>query len=280
MTGRRTIVGLCMLCALAFSAIAAQSASAVTKGTTAFTCKEVATGTGHFKKAHCKPEDAGTGATSNWDHVAIEKDTTTELRGGNAKTNKETNGPEPTFLKETIAGVPLELESTTTVGIGTMFNRVDAVTGEHYVEGEGEIIYENVTVKAPAGKGCKVYTDTQPGKTKGAEKIVDTKVKATTKGQGDFLKFEPQAGAFATFFIECTTKVEGLEGTWEITGSIKCPTDGATVVCTHTETTTQNTLKGKGSKAGLEGKLTIEGKDPNIVGDSFRALSTTTVETP
>jgi hypothetical protein len=34
MTGRRAIVGLCMLCALLVSAFAAQSASAVTKGTT------------------------------------------------------------------------------------------------------------------------------------------------------------------------------------------------------------------------------------------------------
>jgi uncharacterized membrane protein len=37
MTGRRAIVGICMLCSLFISAVAAQSAMAVS-GTTAFTC--------------------------------------------------------------------------------------------------------------------------------------------------------------------------------------------------------------------------------------------------
>ena len=74
MTGRRAIAGLCMLSALLISAVAAQSAMAIT-GTTAFTCKEVTAGTGHFKGAHCKPSDAGTGVGANWDHEAVPQDT-------------------------------------------------------------------------------------------------------------------------------------------------------------------------------------------------------------
>jgi len=41
MASRKTIAGLCLLCALGLSAFAAQSASAAVAGTTAFTCKKL-----------------------------------------------------------------------------------------------------------------------------------------------------------------------------------------------------------------------------------------------
>jgi hypothetical protein len=284
MNGRKAIVGLCMLCALVFSAFAAQSASAVTKGTTAFTCKEVSPNTGNFKKAHCKAADAGTG---NFSDIEVAENTTTEIELTNEKTNAETNAAVGTAFKETIGGVELELKSPKVTGtqIGTekssLTNKKDATTGEHFIEGTALYHYSGVEVVKPAGKGCKVFTDETATKTKGAEGIVDVHLNASTKGQGDFINFTPATGsAFATFFIECTTSIPAVEGTWEITGSAKCPVDGATILCTHTEVTTQNTLKGKGSKAGIEGPVTVLGRDPALSETVYTPLSVTTKETP
>lgn len=286
MTGRRAVIGLCMLCALAFSAFAAQSAAASTKGTTAFTCKNVGTNLGKFTKAHCKPGDAGTG---NFEHVGIAANTTTEITGTNDKTNADTSGPTEARLKAIIGGVETELVATTVHGTGTMTNAIETAEqpnpGEHYAHGTGTITYTGVTVAKPAGKGCKVFTDTLPGKTKGAEGVVDTRpLIATTTGEGDFVKFEGEEKdalgnpIFASFFVECTTKVPALEGTWDVIGSITCKTDGATILCDHNEITTQNKLKAKGNKAGLSGALTISGRANS--GEATTPLSTTTVETP
>src|ERR1700742_1771954 len=83
MSQRRTIIGLCMLSALAFSATAAQSASAATKSLTVFTCK-VPTGKEFdekrvdgvaFKDEHCK-EESGSGT---FRHVTVPAETTTEI---------------------------------------------------------------------------------------------------------------------------------------------------------------------------------------------------------
>jgi hypothetical protein len=266
-----------MLCALAISAFAAQSAAATTKGTTAFTCKEVAAGTGTFKKAHCKAADAGTG---NFSHVQVAENTATTIRGTNENTGPETGSTPTISLKNTIGGVEYEIQVALVQGEGTLTNAKDPETGEHYVHGQGNLVFSGAAVTKPSGKGCKPYTDTE-SKTKGAEGVIDASFKATTKGQGDFVKFEPLvAGTFATYFVECTTKVPAMEGTWEVGGSLKCPLDGATVVCKHAEVTEQNTLKGKGVKTGIEGSLTLSGKDPVAGEEVFTPLSVTTVETP
>jgi hypothetical protein len=272
MNGRKAVVGLCMLCALVFSAFAAQSASAVTKGTTAYTCVK---GAGNFLTEHCVVGETG----GTYGHVEIPKDTTTEITGSNSKSNGTTTGPESARLKETIGGVETELVSEEVSGSGWMTN-AQAANGEHFAHGEGTITYSKVKVTKPAGKGCEVFADN--GGTKGEKEMVTTNaLKATTKEQEMFVKFEPAAGAvFATFFIECTTKVAALEGTWEITGSLKCPTNGATIKCDHNEITTQNTLKGKGNKAGLAGPLTLIGKDGPKGDVTYNPLSVTTVETP
>jgi hypothetical protein len=276
MNGRRAIVGLCMLCALVFSAFAAQGAAAATKGTTAFTCIQDPFGT--LIGAHCLT----TGSGEKYSHVAIAENTTTELKGTNANTASGTTAAAPSILKVTIAGTPLELQATTVTGTGSATNK-KAASGEHFVSGTGEIVYTGVTVLKPEGKGCDVYEDNAGVEgTKGTVKTV--KLKATTEGQGDFLKFEPNEGTtFANFFITCTNPEvpEVLKGTWTVTGSLKCPVTGATTVCGHEEITTQNTLKAKGSKAGLSGALTISGRDPlTDPATQFRPLSNTTVETP
>ena len=278
MTGRRAMFGLCMMCALVFSAIAAQAASA---GQTAFTCVESAA-TKQFASAHCVPGETG----SKFGHVIIPNTENgnplvTHAKLSNANTDSATTGPTNSILKETIAATNLELESKGVIeGLGTLQN--EEVGGEMRASATSEekgITYNGVIVKAPAGKGCKVFED--KGGVPGAEGVVKTKPvtgRTIANGAIDEVIIEPVAPTvFATFFIEgCEAVVpEALRGKWEITGSIKCPTNGATIVCSHASITTQNTLKGKGSKAGLEGKATITaGKLP--VGEPTNPVSVTT----
>jgi len=277
MIGRRSIVGLCLLCAIAFSAFAAQGASAATKGTTAFTC--INSGTGKLWGAHCLASNPGGGATQTWEHVAIAENTTTEIKANTE--NGTTATPVETRLKSTVAGIATVLKSTLAHGEGTMTNKKDATTGEHYAEGGGTITFTNVTVLEPAGNGCKIFTDTSEGK-EGEEGVIHTEpLTATTKGQEDFLKLEG-AGAekiFARFWIKkCNAEFAFLEGTKTVTGSVKGVPSGATTKFSHTETTTQNTLKFGGNKAGIEGQLTLEGRSGPT--GAYHPLSATTVETP
>lgn len=283
MIGRKAIFGVCMLCVLAVSALAAQGATAVTKGTTAFTCKEKKEPVGPgFSKAHCRPADAvSTGA--KYEHVAIPEHTTTEITGTNAKTSAETTQSSVWRLKTVVAGLEVELSATGLHAEGWATNAIDP-TGEHYVHGTGSAVFTGVAVTKPAGKGCKVFTDDDSGPEpkEGAEGVVDTEpLVATTTQQGDFLKFQPDEGdVLASFWITCTPKFPALEGTWQVTGSVKGVPDGATVNFTHAETTAQGTLKVKGNKAGLEGSVTFSGRDPELKETIYTPLSATTVETP
>jgi hypothetical protein len=278
MTGRSAIAGICMLCALAISAVAAQSAMAVT-GTTAFTCVKDPAGT--LKGEHCLTGGPG----ENYKHVEIAQDTTTEIEVTNAKTQNETKEASSQIFKITIAGVPLEFKATGVSGTGTLTNKKDAATGEHYVTGTIAYKYTGVTVAAPAGKGCEVFTDKGPGEPHGPAGEIDWHVDFTTQGVGDSIKFTPAASTgvgapMAKFNITCGGKVPALEGTWEITGSTTCkPTapTGATIHCVHNEITTANTLKAKGVKIGIEGTITVSGRANS--GEPYKPLSFTTVTT-
>lgn len=278
MTGRRTIIGLCMLAMLAFSAVAAQSAMAAT-GTTAFTCKvpsgsDVPVGT-PFNKAHCK--DADTDAKGTFRHVEIKEGTTTDITGTNEKTGPETNEASITRLHSIISGVEVELSATGVHGEGTMVNEKTA-EGEHFARGSGQIHYTGVEVTKPAGKGCKAYSK-KPSEG-GVEKTITTnELTATTKGQGDRLQFNPPAsGIFVEFYVEGCS-IAALNGPYKVEGSIKGTPDGATTKFGRTETTEQKTLKLRGQNAGIEGELTISGKDTTAGDPEFTPLSVTTVTT-
>lgn len=251
-----------MLCALAFSAIAAQGASA-SKGTTAFTCKKTGAG-GSFTKAHCKAADAGAGEYS---HVEVAEGTTTEISG----VNTTTGGEKPAVrLHNVQAGVEYEAIANGLSGTGWVTNAKDPGTGEHYVHGEMEVQLSELTITKPAGKGCKIKEGS----------INSKSLKATTKGQGDFLKFEPAEGTVMTEYSVEGCSIAGLNGTYSVTGSFKCPIDGATINCSRTETTAQGTLSEKGQKSGVEGTMTLTAKDPKEGGGEYTPLSATTVETP
>jgi hypothetical protein len=103
-------------------------------------------------------------------------------------------------------------------------------------------------VTKPAGKGCVV---------KGGE-VKTNEIAATSKGLTNQLEITPAAGTeFASLTIQSCT-VAGLNNTFPVTGSLKLATSGATTTSTHSESTTQNTLKFAGQKTGLDGAITIK----------------------
>jgi hypothetical protein len=251
------------LCLLAIGAIAVPGASATT-GTTAFTCAKKATeGGAGFSKEHCKPSDAvATGA--KFEHKAIPENTTTEVRVTNAKTGTGTETATVAKLRSVRAGVELELQATGVEDIAEMQNKI--VGGEPVISGTGVTTYSGVTVTKPAGKGCTVE----------GGKIVTKLLAGTSAGQGMEGKLTPATGTtFATFTISGCS-VSALNGTYEVTGSIKCPGEGATVLCTHTATTAQNTLLLGGQKAGIEVATTFSGRANST--QAFTPLAVTTVE--
>ncbi len=250
MIGRKSIVGLCMLCALVFSAFAAQSAAAST-GTTAVTCKKGLTG---FKDNHCK--EAGSGAET-WGHETFTG--TTELQGTGGLTK----------LHSVISGVEVELQSTEIMGSGSMENMVVAgENGEHTANGTGVIQYTGVTVTKPAGKGCVVTTG----------EVTTQTLKATTAGQGMGLKFEPNSGTLFAEFNVTGCSIAALNGKYEVKGSVIGEPVGATTVTTAAGTTAQGTLTLRGQKAGIDGALTLDGRRNNT--EPWTALAATTVTTP
>ncbi|HEX6666681.1 MAG TPA: hypothetical protein VF081_08815 [Solirubrobacterales bacterium] len=278
MNRHKAIVGLCMLCALLFSAFAAQSASAIT-GTTAFTCKKNAAPEDR-RGEHCLNE--GT-APKEYGHVPIAENTTTELIASNAKTLNNTAESSVIKLRLTVAGIPVELQATGLSGSGWIENK-KAASGEHYSHTKGTTTFTGVTVTEPKERGCKVYTHKEDGSGNPGEEgevgVIHTKeLTGTTEGQGDNFKFTPAAGeVFANFWLTCTTKVEACEGTWSIVGSVKGQPNGTTSTLNHATTTAENTLKGRGAKAGFDGNLTISAREKGS-GGAFIPLAETTVTT-
>ena len=207
MIGRKSILGLCMLCALAIAGLAAQSASAQK----AYTCAETGTqvGANKFSDSHCKTPN---GTTGPWRHVAF-----------TGKTNITGSG-EVTKLKSVQSGVTLELQSTELTGSGEMENKEEGATT--WAEGTGTITYKNVTVTLPAGKGCKVVGGS----------VTTNKLAATTKGLTNQLKFTPATGeTFAEFTVEGCS-IGALNHLYTAKGSVIGNTEGATTVTTHNGT--------------------------------------------
>jgi hypothetical protein len=263
-----------MLCALMMSAVAAQGANAETKGNTVFTCKKSAVaGTGTLNDAHCKEQ----GGSKNFEHVGVAAETTTELTGSNILTGTERS---TAVLNSTQAGIAEEIiAKKVSPGAGTPWVKNRTTGAEHYIEGEGKLLYSEVEVTKPAGKGCAVVggqVETKQLRATSMSTEGDPKLAEEMK-----LKFEPAEGTlFAEFEITgCSTSA--LNGVYKVEGSLKTDsleTTGATLVSTEAAVTTQGKLTVRGQKAGIGGSLTIEGKD--AVDSLYTPLSTTTVNTP
>lgn len=254
-------IGVCLLCAVAVGAVAAQGAAGAIKGTTGFTCKEKkeAGGVG-FSDAHCE-KAVGSGAA--FEHVAIPQNQVTEGRVTNTNTAGETVVAK---LKSSIAGVEVELQAKKAVGEASGANKLSGE--EHFSEGTGKTTFTEVSVTKPAGKGCTV---------KGTE-FTTNLLRGTSLGTGMEGKLEPAEGTkFAEFNVEGCS-IAAVNGLYEVTGSIKCSGVGAMVLCTHAATTAQGTLKMRGQKAGVEVTTTATGRANSS--ESFTPLAVTTVETP
>lgn len=262
MSRHRAIVGLCVLCALVFSAISAQGAAAATNGTTAETCGQAATheATHGFKDHECTEAEIGLG--TEFENFPFFFGTGTSVTNITTETKHSL-----AKLESQQAGITEQIVSNTVTGSGSMENKT-AANGEHYAEGTGTLEYLEVEVTKPAGKGCKV---------KGG-KIVTKKLTATTKEQGMFVKVMPFEGTvLAEFEVEgCSTAA--LNGAYKVEGSLKAVPNGITIVCGHVSVTEQKTLKVRGQTAGLDGSVVVSGREGGS--GAFTPLMTRTVETP
>ena len=242
MIGRKTVIGLTMLCALLVSAFAAQAASA--ESTTAYTCSSAAS-TKDFTEEHCKTKSGGAG---NFGHVAIEAGKTTEIIGSDKNLAGERTGA---ILKSTVAGSAIELVASEVNGTGTMSNSLSG--SEMVASGEGKITYSGVTEKL---LGCKVTG--LPG---GVGTVQTKQLAASTQGLAKKLKFTPKEGTvFAEF--ELTECIVGPV-TIKVIGSVIGNPEGATTTTVHNTVTTEKTLRlqsAAGPIAGIAGFLTISGR--------------------
>jgi hypothetical protein len=140
MIGRRSSIGIALLCAFAFCAFAAQSATALVAveatNTTAVTCV-LEGGKEDFEDAHCdKKVTAGTGS---YGHVVIEPDTTTDIDVVNVGTQK---------LNGVLAGVNTEVSCEKAASEKSSIHNVE-VSGKHTVTGTVLINFSDCKVIKP-----------------------------------------------------------------------------------------------------------------------------------
>ncbi len=252
MNGPRAAVGLSLLCALVFCALAAPSAMAV-KGTTAFTCKPIAKAA-TFADEHCtEGVDFGEGFA----HEEIPVDKILDATATNVGTEKKAI---PAKFKTAIAGIAVELEAESfhSCKETSVANLVDekkqmVIAGDYCGE------FTNVVVTKPAGK-CTVTgkaVKLEEGFYEG--RVVLDKI---TKEEEMYFEFRPPEGeVFAEF------KMEGIacpfkNMKFEVNGLVadanpmteEFPLDGATLNFTTEDTETH--LEVGGVPAAFEGTFT------------------------
>ena len=255
MIDRKSILGICILCALMLGVIVAQSAQAV-PGATFVTCEKVAKAANQFTDAHCKEKGEG-----EFKHVEFAPNTTTTATINNNVTGAEVS---PLELKATVASLGVALTAKKATAHTTLENKENATE----MWGEGKTIKKEagssegvVFEEATANLGCTVTG--LPG---GVGKVETQPVSATTKGAGTMATFTPTVGTkIAEFELSGAGCPEFVKAKYPIFGSVTCVIVGATCVFTHTEVTGTKTLRLKnateGPVAGLSGSITIKAKD-------------------
>jgi hypothetical protein len=230
MTGRRVTVGLSLLCALAFCALAAPSAMAAKSGTAYYTC--VIGGTEDFEDEHCTEEVA----EGDWGHELIPP-VTTEVTLTNIKTGTE---KVKTILVGEAGGSLFELEAESFMGEKTT---IENSAGEENMvgTGEGEGTYTGVKVLKPSKK-CGIAG--------GTVKQLPT-TSATT---GMEVEFKPKTGTvFAEFEFTEPEKSCALKGVKvKVEGSATGIPKGGTLQFTKASTeATKEVCEGKKAGVGL-----------------------------
>jgi hypothetical protein len=243
-TAQRTAVGLSLICALLFGALAAQSASAAEgKNTTAYECVK---GEGKdFSDAHCDNHVAG-----EFGHKALGLGKTS-ITVSNEKTKNNTTEAAPAIMKGTVFGVATEIECKTVSGEGSLTNEEPAA-GTHRVKGSVTAKFSTCTVKKPA-LGCTVKQPIEvSSNVEGVEKL-------GTEANEMGLEFKPTGEHFATLKIEgCfVAGTYNVDGTAIATGtpSPKEKWSGATSI--FTEAMTKTTLKLAGNAASITSSTTV-----------------------
>jgi hypothetical protein len=284
MIGRKATVGLSLLCALMFCALAAQSASAQvgTKAekTTAFTC--VAKAKGDFSDAHC--DKKVTPGTGSFGHVEIKPGETTEIEVTNEGTANETKEAEVATLKGTLGGVTVHITCAvaTTNGASkpSWIENVDT-SGKHTVKGRVVIRFSSCTLHKPLKCVVKEPIETI-ALFEGVEELG-----AGKKEMG--LEFKPENAAepFAALTLEnkgaesCALNGKKLEvfGSAIATG-MPAPTEahsGATSMYeTEKEMQTLEVGKGTGQKAEFLGTFTTRMKEKTVGKENPISLTTVT----
>jgi hypothetical protein len=281
MIGRRAVLGLSLLCALLFSAFAAQSASAATNGQTAFTCVKVEANKGDFKDAHCD-ENVGTNKGS-FAHKALTANPTTEVEGTNAGTKNATTESTPAILRGEALLSKVEITCTGVNGAATIENKLVGERHEVAATGTGTgtpkdftVTYTGCTVQKPSTK-CTVEDSVTkiPG-------TIDVRATAATsesigpaKNEMGVVFSPPVVAGVVQPFVEIT-----------FTGGPECPLNGLTVpvrgsaagvgtplntsvhsgaTLNFTDARTTETLTFGGKPAGLVSVVTVKMKGGNPI---------------
>jgi hypothetical protein len=272
MIRQRAVLGLSLLCSLAFCAVVAQSASAApAKNTTAFTCVQGG-GFKDFEDQHCdKKVEPGFG---QFGHEPIPINQTTEITVSNAKTKNNTIESTPTVFKFTLGEKPVEISCKNVHGIGTLHNVEGIASGEHKVTGTLTIKAFECKVLKPLKCAVKEPIEYKT-EFEGVEELGPNK---DTHG----IEFRPHGeggGPLLTIVIEgaeCPVKgIVKVEGTMIATGgpSPKEQHSGATL--NFTNEMTKETLKVGGKPAEHSGSLTL--RMAPITGVEQPPISFTTV---
>lgn len=249
MIGHKTIVGLSLLCALAFLALAASSASAA--GTTAVTC--VAKEGGDFKDAHCGEQvKAGEGKFA---HTAIEPGIETQISLSNEKTGSGTTSAQPLIFTGTLAGAKVEFTCTIVSGTGTLVNEESK---EKVMDASG-----NAVIQATK---CTVA---KPAKCTVAEPFTwDTHFKSYENGAEMGIEFTPKNGKQFGFWemlgSECSLKGASIAIEGSFKGTVGGTTEGKGATIGFTPASTAG-LKWGGSPYTLTGSVTPQMKEGNPI---------------
>lgn len=230
MIGRSSAIGISVACALLLSVFAASDASAAAW----VTCRPTGF---QFGDAHCV--NAGTG----FQHVPIPSGELTLATFTNVATAMATKAAAPWELRGTIAGTEVGAKCTEVSGSGSIENTTESVANAAVT-----FEYAGCTVTKPAGKGCVVSGGSFTSKA----------ISVTTEGQeAGTLEISPESGTvLAEIKIE-SCSASGFNNTFPISGRFRVAPAGATWGTTHEELTAANTLKFAGSKAGIEGAVTM-----------------------
>lgn len=258
MIGRRGVIGLSLLCALVFCALAAQSATAAfapAKNTTAFTCVKGGESL-EFKDAHC--DERVVAGTGSYSHLVIELNKTTEIEITNKETKSETKESTPAVFKSTYESLKFEVvcqsATSATAAEKSFIHNVETAPGEHKVTGTAAVVFSECTVN---NKKCTVANFEMNSLFEGVE--------GGGAGSNEMgVEFKPDPSSSKTlvaiFFEggECPLgNVREFEGTAIATGTPnpKEKWSGATVVFTNPMT--EETLKHLGKSASFSATLTM-----------------------